>query len=285
MKDEHTHVELAKDDEGELAECVVTQCKQPDSLLQERGEGICPLEADHDQVGLVELCEVEGASPVDECTPSLGVMEAPGTLVVTRFPIVNVPVCVFTSVAKCVLQRMHSVSERRCVKETACVSEMARMSETPSVSEKVCVTETPCVEETPCMNETPCVDETPCVKVTACVREKVCVDETPCVGARVCVSEVRCVKGTACVRWRYEREMTVGMREHATACPSVMTWCVSVVARGSAFMKWRRRRHRTRDKGRVAAAADLGTAPGLHGSEREVHAVLGTRPPRARLRR
>ena len=37
-KDEHTHIELARDHEGELGECLVTQCKQPDSLLQERGE-------------------------------------------------------------------------------------------------------------------------------------------------------------------------------------------------------------------------------------------------------
>ena len=60
----------------------VTRCKQLDSLLQERGEGICPLEAIHNQVGPVELCELEGASAVDRYTQSLGVMEAPGTLVV-----------------------------------------------------------------------------------------------------------------------------------------------------------------------------------------------------------
>ena len=111
----NTHTELARDDEEELGECLVTQCKQPDGLLQERGEGVCPLEADHDQVGPVELCEVEGASAVDECTPSLGVMEAPGTLVVARIPSVNVPVCVFTSVAKCVLKSAHGVGERLCV--------------------------------------------------------------------------------------------------------------------------------------------------------------------------
>ena len=55
----------------------MTRYKQLDSLLQERGEGICPLEAIHDQVGPVELCELEGASAVDRCTPSLGGMEAP----------------------------------------------------------------------------------------------------------------------------------------------------------------------------------------------------------------
>jgi len=66
---------------------------------------------------------------------------------------VNVPVCVLTSVAKCVLRRAHSVSEMTCV------------SEMVSVSEKDCVKETPCVRK------------------------------------------------TVCVRERYEREMTVGMRE------------------------------------------------------------------------
>ena len=203
-------MELARNNEGGLAECFVTLCKQPDSLLQERGEGICPLEADHDQVGLVELCEVEGASAVDRYTQSLGVMEALGPLVVALIPSVNVPVCVFTSVAKCVLQRMHSGGERLCVRKTACVSEMAHVGEIASVSEKVCVTETPCMKETPRVEETACVSE------------------------RVCVSEARCVKGTVCLRSRYEREMTVGMRENATACPSVMEWCVSVVTRRSA---------------------------------------------------
>ena len=72
----------------------MTRCKQLDSLLQERGEGICPLEADHDKVGPVELCEVEGPSAVEGCMRSLGGMEAPGPLVVARMPSVNVPVCV-----------------------------------------------------------------------------------------------------------------------------------------------------------------------------------------------
>ena len=74
-----------------------------------------------DQVGPVELCELEGASAVDECTPSLGGMEAPEPLVVARIPSVNVPVCVvsrcvFTSMAKCVLRRAHSVGARACVR-------------------------------------------------------------------------------------------------------------------------------------------------------------------------
>ena len=75
-------MELARDNEGELGECFVTRCKQPDSLLQEQGETLCSLEADHDQVGPVELCELEGASVVDGCTRSLGGVKAPGPLVV-----------------------------------------------------------------------------------------------------------------------------------------------------------------------------------------------------------
>ena len=128
VKDEHTHTEVAGLNGGELAERVVTRCEQLDSFLQERGEGICPLEAVHDQVGPVELRGVEGASAVDGCTESLGGMEAPGALVVTRFPSVVVPLFVFTSVVKCVLQRAHSVGARACVRATACVEE------TPCVS-------------------------------------------------------------------------------------------------------------------------------------------------------
>ena len=123
---------------GELADCLVTRCGQLDSLLQERRETQCSLEADHDQVGSVVSGGVEGTSAVDSCTPSLGVMEAPGTLVVTRFPSVNVLVCVFASVVECVLQRTHSGGERLCVRKTACVGEIA------SVSKKVCVKK-PCV--------------------------------------------------------------------------------------------------------------------------------------------
>ena len=72
----HTHTEVVEDNGGELAERVGTWCKQLDSLLQERGEGICPLEAVHDQVGPVELRGVEGASAVDGCTRGLGGIEA-----------------------------------------------------------------------------------------------------------------------------------------------------------------------------------------------------------------
>ena len=161
----------------------------------------------------------------------------------------------------------------------------------------------------PCMDETPCVDETLCVSgvfasvpecvlpSTPCVSEGVCVTEAPRVSAPACVSGMVCVsetarvserpgvRRTACVRSLCVREMTVGMREHAAASPgvSVMEWCLSVVTRRCAWVEWRRRR-RQMDKGRVAAVVALGTAPGLHGSERAVRAVQRTRPPRARLR-
>ena len=118
---------------------VVTRCGQLDSLLQERRETLCSLEADHDQVGSVVSGGVEGTGAVDRCKRSLGGVKAPEPPVVARFPSVSVPVCVFTSVAKCVLKRAHSVGERRCVKETVCVSEMACLSERPCVTETACV--------------------------------------------------------------------------------------------------------------------------------------------------
>ena len=184
-----------EDNEGELAEHVGTRCGQLGSLPLKRRETLCSLEAGRDQVGSVVPSGVEGASAVDGCTESLGGMEAPGALEVTRFPSVNVPVCVVKGVS-------------------------ARPS----------------------------------------------------------------VRGTACLRSLYVREMTVGMREHAAASPgvSVMEWCLSVVTRRCAWVE--RRRRRQMDKGRVEAIAILGTAPGLHGDEREVRAVQHTRPPRASLR-
>ncbi len=205
----------------------MTRCEQPDSLLRERRETLCSLEADHDQVGSVVSSEFEGMSAVDGCMRSLGGIEAPETLGVARIPSVVtsvVPVfvvskCVLTSVVKCVLSSTH------------------------------------------------------------------CVSETPCASERLGVSERVCVRETVCVRERYVREMTVGMREHAAASPrvSVIEWNLSVVTRRCAWLEWRRRRRQV-DKGRVAAVVGMGTAPGLHSSEREVRAVLRTRPPRARLR-
>ena len=136
------------------------------------------------------------------------------------------------------------------------------------------------MSETVCVDEAPCVSETPRVSVPACVSSMVCVKKM------VRVNEARCVRGTACVRSLYDREMTVGMREHAAASPgvNVMSWCVSVVTRRCASVEWRRRRRHLKDRGRVAAVVVMGTVPGLHGSERAVRAVQRTRPPRARLR-
>ena len=124
------------------------------------------------------------------------------------------------------------------------------------------------------MSEMVCMKETPRVSVTACVSR------------RVYVSERVCMRETAYVRSLYVREMTVGMREHAAASPgvNVMEWSLSVVTRRCAWVEWRRRRRQTRDKSRVAAVVALGTAPDLHGSEREIRTVPGTRPSRAQLR-
>ena len=87
-----------EDNGGELAGCLGTGCRQRGSLLRERGEGVCPLEADRDQVSSVMPGEFERASAVDGCTESLGGMEAPGALEVARIPSVIVPVCVVKGV-------------------------------------------------------------------------------------------------------------------------------------------------------------------------------------------
>ena len=92
---------------------------------------------------------------------------------------------VVASVPKCVLPSTLCVDEAPRVRETVCVSERVRMEETASVSKKVCVTETPCANEMACVSERPSARE------------------------------------TACVRSLYVRDMTVGMREHAAASPSV----------------------------------------------------------------
>jgi len=160
--------------------------------------------------------------------------------------------------------------------ETPCVEEMARMGE------MACMKEILRVEETACVSDMASVSEKECVTEARCVSERPCVSGTARVSEMACVSERLSGRETACVRSLYVREMTVCMWENATACPSVMEWYVSVVTRRSVCVKWRRRQ--MRDKSRVAAVVVSGTAPGLHGSEREVRAVLRTRPPRARLR-
>ena len=94
----HTHTQVVEDNVGELAERVGTRCEQLGVLPREQGEGVCPLEAGHDQVNSVVPREVEARSAADGCTQSLGGMKAPGALVEARFPGVSVPVCVVESV-------------------------------------------------------------------------------------------------------------------------------------------------------------------------------------------
>ena len=159
-----------EDNGGELVGCLETRCRQLDGLLRERGEGVCPLEADRDQVGSVVPSGVEGTSAVDGCTESLGGIETPEPIEVARFPIVIVPVCVvsrcvFTSVAKCVLQRTHSAGARACVRAT------------------------PCMDETPSVNETQCMEETPCVSGVVTSVPECVLPSAPCVKEAVCVCE------------------------------------------------------------------------------------------------
>ena len=66
-----------EDNGGELAGFLETRCRQLDGLLRERGEGVCPLEATHNQVVSVVPSGVEGASAVDGCTESFGGIETP----------------------------------------------------------------------------------------------------------------------------------------------------------------------------------------------------------------
>ena len=72
-EDAHTHTQVARDNEGELAQRVGTRCEQLGSLPRERGEGVCPLEVGRDQVDSVVPREFEGMSAADGCTRSLGV--------------------------------------------------------------------------------------------------------------------------------------------------------------------------------------------------------------------
>ena len=190
-------------------------------------------------------------------------MEAPEPLVVARVPGVIVPVCV-----------VKGVSAPPCVRATPCVSAPPCVSGVVTSAPGCVLPSTPGVSGSPCMSETPPVSAPACVSGMVCARETARVSERPR------------VRGTACVRSLCVREMTVGMREHAAASPgvSLMEWSLSAVTRRCAWLEWRQRRRQTKDKGRVAAVAAMGTAPGLHGSEREVRTVPGTRPPRARLR-
>ena len=162
----NTHTEEVEDNGGELAERVGTRCGQRGSLLQERGEGVCPLEADRDQVGSVVPSGVEGASAANGCTPSLGGMEAPVALVVARVPSVNVPVCA-----------VKGVSATPCVDETPCANETACMEAIPCVSGVVASGPESMLPSTPCVKGTPQVEETTCAPETARVCEQPCGSE------------------------------------------------------------------------------------------------------------
>ena len=156
--------------------------------------------------------------------------------------------------------------------------------------EPPCADGAPQAEEAACATETAHVCEPPRVCETPRVSAPVGVSGVVCMSEAQCVSDRPCVRVTACVRSLYTREMTVAMCEHAAASPDVSMngngiMCgMSLVARRCARVEWRRRLRLWRDKSRIAAVVAIGTVPGLHGSERVVHAVQRTRPPRARLR-
>ena len=78
-EDAHTHTQVVRDNGGELAERVETRGEQLVVLPREQGEGVCPLEAGHDQVDSVVPREVEEVSAADGCTQGLGGYEDPGS--------------------------------------------------------------------------------------------------------------------------------------------------------------------------------------------------------------
>ena len=181
-----------------------------------------------------------------------------------------------------------------CMDEPPCLEETA--SETPCASGVVASVPACVLPGTPCVKGAPQGEETMCAREAARVCEPPCINETPRVSAPACVSGVVCVsearvserpsmRVTACVRSLYTREMSVAMREHATASPSVsvngnLVECsMGVVARMSARREWQRRLRLWRAKSRVAAVVAFGTGPGLHGRARVVRAVPRTRPP------
>ena len=86
IKDEHTQVGIVGANEVEQGECFVTLCEYQESLLQEQREMIGSLEAHCDQVGPVGPNGVERVSDVNGYTRSLGGMETPGFLELTRIP-------------------------------------------------------------------------------------------------------------------------------------------------------------------------------------------------------
>ena len=106
-----------EDNGGELAERVGTRCEQLGVLPREQGEGVCPLEAGHDQVNSVVPHEVEEVSAADGCTQSLGGVKTPGALVEASesvVPRVSVPVCAVNGVRDLVCGGNH---EYECTPE------------------------------------------------------------------------------------------------------------------------------------------------------------------------
>ena len=124
----------------------------------------------------------------------LGGMKTPGAIVEARIPSVSVvpvcvvksvvPVCVvstcvYTSVARCMLQRTHRTSKRRCVQGATSVSATPCARETPGMSEApyasgVVVSVPACM-----LPGTPCVKGAPQGEETTCAREAARVCEPP----------------------------------------------------------------------------------------------------------
>ena len=103
----HTHAHTHRVSEGQWGRAG-TACGDPVRAAgcppsgTEGDAVLCPLEADHDQVGSVVPREFEGTSAADGCTRSLGGIETPGALVMARIPSASVPVCVLRVWSRCV---------------------------------------------------------------------------------------------------------------------------------------------------------------------------------------
>ena len=69
---EHTQVELVRDNGVELVECIGTQFEHQVNLPQEQRETVCSLEVECDQVSPVGPCEVERVSDANGSMQSLG---------------------------------------------------------------------------------------------------------------------------------------------------------------------------------------------------------------------
>ena len=213
----HTHMQVERDNGGELAERVGTWCEQLVVLPREQGEGVCPLEAGHDQVDSVVPREVEGQSAADGCTRSLGGVKAPGALVeasVSVVPKVSVPVCVVESVSVpvCVVASVVPVCVvSRCV-YTSVLKRVLRRTHTGSG--RVCAKAPSCASGTPCMDEPPCA--TPCASAPPCETPRT--KETPCASGVVASVPACVLPGTPCVKGAPQLGETMCAREAARVC-------------------------------------------------------------------